>query len=270
MITLELFQSLIRNKWRWLITAGILFVVSFFIKLSLNYSTVKQMEASLIDFIVEGLNQQFLVIIVLPMLFLFLITDTLLRDIENGYVSLLFTRAHSRFSWLIAKLISLFVYANLFTLLCFLIYLLDGLLLGLPFSEVWAHQFLQVEGQVQISPVMIILSSYVLHVLGLTSLGMLVIFFSLLFNSAIIAMGLGVILSIFSYISWMNWRGIAKWMPTIQMLFNSHFPYSPDRAFATLTIHWSFGYFLILFAVSFLLSYFWFIRMNLAKRKQQS
>jgi ABC-type transport system involved in multi-copper enzyme maturation permease subunit len=270
MITLEIFQSLIRNKWRWLITAGILFVVSFFIKLSLNYNIAKQMEASLTDFIVEGLNQQFLVIIVLPMLFLFLITDTLLRDIENGYVSLLFTRAHSRFSWLIAKLVSLFIYANLFTLLCLVIYFIDGLLLGLPFSEVWAHQLLQAEGQVQISPVMIILSSYILHVLGLTSLGMLVIFFSLLFNSTIIAMGLGAILSIFSYIAWMDWRGIVKWMITSQMLLSSHFPYSPDPTFTTLTIYWSFGYFLFLFAISFLLTYFWFIRMNLAKRKQQS
>jgi hypothetical protein len=215
---------------------------------------------NVLDYIINALTQQFNCMVMLPSIFLILVADLILSDLNNGYAGLILTRARSRLSLLLAKICVLFVCAFLFTMICTVIYLISGLLSGLPLDFTWSSHSLFTE---ETSPSFVLIMIECLYIFGLTAYGTFLLMVSLILRNTVFTWGTGAFMNILSYVAWLKMREIEKWFPTSQMMFLSQYPNKLIVNTPGFTTHWSLTYHFLLFTFSVLLGLLLFRRINL-------
>lgn len=257
MFAFELIQLFHKRKGRWVIALCLILISSFIIKNSSLFEPL-----TIWDFIISPLTHQVNCLIIIPSIFLFIISDIIMIDINDQYIGLVITRTKSRIEWLISKISVLFMAAFLFTLICIVIYLIVGIGSGMSFNNSWnSHSLFNVN----ISPFVILLMISTVYVFTLTAVGTLIMVISLFTYNSIIAWMLGVIISTLSYVSWHSYKGILKWMPTGQMMFLSQFPNKLIANIEDFTLYWSYAYNILLFMSALLLAWFRIRHMKLTK-----
>ena len=256
MIKFELLQLLSQRKWRWVIISVVIAGMNL-----LMIGTGAQ-EQNLWSGLVTVFSQQFLSMIVMPCLFICLISDLILGDIDNGAIGYTFPRSTSRFSWLVAKVISLFASAIIFTSICLFAYLVTGIVLGLPLEKGWETLLFKIP----VAPATVILTIVCNYIFTLTAFGMCILMLSILTRNAIVSWAVGVLISVMGYMSWMylELRPFNQWFPTAQMMFLLQIPNTITEDL--FTIHWSVVYNTGLFISSFLLSFYRMRKMNLSRK----
>lgn len=256
MIKFELLQLFSRRKWRWVIIGVVIACMNL-----LMIGTGAQ-EQNLWSGLVTVFSQQFLSMIVMPCLFICLISDLILEDISNGAVGYTLPRSTSRFSWLVAKVISLFAAAITFTNICLFAYLAIGIILGLPLEKGWEMLLFKIP----VAPAAVILTIVCSYIFTLTAFGMCILMLSILTRNVIVSWAAGALISVMGYMSWiyLELRPFNQWFPTAQMMFLSQIPNNITEDL--FTIQWSIAYNIVLFVTSFLLSFYRIRKMNLSRK----
>lgn len=256
MITFELLQLFFQRKWRWLIITAI--IVGIYL---LMIGTGVQ-EQNLWGGLVFVFSQQFICMVVMPSLFICLIVDLIVDDIGNGLIGYTLPRSKSRISWLLAKVISLFASAFIFTSICLLVYLALSLMMGLPMEKGWVSILFNIP----IAPITVVITIMINYILTLTAFGMFILMLSILTRNAILSWAIGAIISIMGYVSWMYlaFRPFNQWFPTAQMMFLSQIPNKITEDL--FTVQWSISYNIVLFITSFFISFYRIRKMNLSRK----
>lgn len=261
MITFEFFQLFYRRKWRWLTVICVEFFLSILVA---QVNGQKLISITVWDFIVDGLAQPFISMVIVPSLFLFLIVDLFVNDFEDGYVGYTVYRSKSRISWLIAKISTLFAGAFTFTLIIVLVYFITAILFGMAFDHRFSGHSIMYEN---FSPNYVLTMLMSLFVFTLTALGTFIIIITLYTRNSVVPWILGTILCVLSYVTYIRYafRIAFVWMPTTQMFLLVRLPNKFIENIEVYTFQWSYIYNISFFIISVLLGVLRIRIMDLSK-----
>ncbi|WP_042228283.1 ABC transporter permease [Paenibacillus popilliae] len=238
MITFEAYQLMIRRKWRW---AFIIFIVAIYALLQFLYLPEPDI-VSIYSFLILLFNQHFFAMVLVPMLFLIIITDLLLQDQRTGYVQYTFVRNRSRLSWFMAKIIVLFLSAFVFVTTSFGVVIGIGMMANLP----WGFDEFVI--QLETPPAVSAISMFGLYIFTLSGFGSLVIFLSILWSHVVWVWVVGSTLALASYLIWFNMsQEWVAWLPTTQIMYFLHVPNNKFAPIDGFTMKWSITYTFMLF-----------------------
>lgn len=248
MIFFEIYQLFMKKRWHWLSIFSVLFVLSFIVQHNFKIPPL-----NILDHIIMNLSQQYICMLIIPILFLTLITDMVVGDINDRTITLILVRNKSRISWLLSKVIILVFTSILFTIGCIFIYFSSAIIQGLPFEFRWSNNSLFEDTN---SPFKILMMISVDYVYSLTAFGLFILMVSFLVHyNPLIGIIIGFLFSLFSYISWTLsvLRPFLKWTPTGQMMFLAQYPNRYTENLPGFTTMWSFSYNFTLFILSLLI-----------------
>ncbi|WP_277680118.1 hypothetical protein [Gracilibacillus dipsosauri] len=246
MLTVGLIQLFIHNGWRWLVVTGTLFGLTFFID-----RTGVQKSENIFEFIVTGLTQHYLTLIVIPLLYFLLIVDFIPKIMASNVI---YIRARSKVRLLFYFIVVHFAAAFTFSVLCFILFFISGWVQGMHVELSWDSAQFFYEEQ---NPLTILTSLITLYIVTLTSIGTFTMFISLRYFNSVIALGFGVFICLLSYIVWMIYpiRTMFKFTPIAQMMFFSLYPNKISEQVENFTIDWSIRYNLIVLFISIILMF---------------
>lgn len=242
MLTFEILVQLIyRRRWRWLIATVFLFGIS----IVLSPGRANGLYSAW-DYLLVCITQQFNTIVLIPCIFLFLVADLILGDFNNNFIAIIFPRLRSRGHLLLIKCCGLFSASMFYSLLCFGVFLLTGLMKGMSLTYASTQNLFGIQLSFAAQVVLV----FILFVTSLTSFGSLITTGSLLIQNLIIPWTLGAMLCCISYILFMLHLAPIKWLPSAQMMLLIHLPNHLMSDIPQFGIGWTCLYNSILFACS--------------------
>ena len=216
------------------------------------------------DFMVNILLKKFIHTMLFPIFYFCLIADLITRDFKHNYIGFLMSRVKRRSTWFFAKIITLFSAA--FVLIAWLgaMSLIAGILKGLTFTNSfhgsYAHCFTNHIDQI---PIFWIAFLLVFYIIGLTSLGVLLIVFSLFYPNTIVIWGLGILLCVLAWGAYPWNMALAVWLPSARLNFGAYFfAEEPSELFGLGESLW---FFFIIIIVALICGLLQVCRMNLSK-----
>lgn len=264
MITFELISLFTRRKWYWLSFCSLWLVFSVMAKFLVGPAIRAGEVVSVWDFMIASLTQKFLSIVLVPILFLLLIADLIIRDFNDGYLGYIMNRVSRRTTWFIAKSIALFSASFLFTAIIGVFLFIAGVIWQIPLVNSLHHPLGAFAQQLRLVPAYMPFTMLSFCVIGLTAFGMFILTLSMFVRNSTILLGIGLFLAVLSYGTYIYYPQLAMYLPTTHLKFDHHAPFNPHKHAITLT--WSFVYAIILFSVSFLVGLFKSRTMNLTRK----
>lgn len=260
MIFYEWMLLFVLGKKRWMAVGGLLFSLSVLAGFLIGPQWEHVMTP--LDFMVAAMNQKLICLVWVPVCYLFLISDVAVRDLSGGTLSLLITRIRSRSTWFFAKACSLFITAFIVTVFTGLVLCLGGLLWGLSPSSASGYPLI-----LHVPGIVLYPGLFSLYVLGLTTLGMVVLVLSLWWKKSVWAWIAGTVLSLVAFGTYIFNPEVAVWLPSTHMKFDLHAPFNPNNSYRMMTLGWSFVYLTVVTVFNYLLGLFRFRKMNLLIRE---
>lgn len=86
------------------------------------------------DFVFSCLSEPIIFILVIPILYVYLISDIIISDCKAGYINFILSRSNNRVEYFLSKVIIILLTSNLFILLCLIILVSIGMLYRMPFA----------------------------------------------------------------------------------------------------------------------------------------
>lgn len=197
------------------------------------------------DILLGVFNNQFIVVVLLPVVFWVMVADTVTSDLE-GWIYLICGRLPSRAIWWLSKVWAIGVASFVYTGVMFLCVGLVSMLIvpfGWSWSQLviisnWAYPGGLPMSQFHTPPPVIMLVIFCLIWLGLFALGTTVATLSFIARHTFVGWLVGVVIALVSYGTWMVAPRFASWAPSLQLLLSAHREFN-NHVPAHLTLWWS-------------------------------
>lgn len=219
------------------------------------------------DILLGIFDGQFIVMVILPLIFWAMIADLITYDTE-GFTNLTFVRLRTRATWWWSKIGAIGLEALIYTGVLVCIALLVCIFI-VPFSSGWSSLAMHTNWSysggltleyVHIPPLEIMLKALGLIYLGLFASGVFVAVLGFITKHAFTSWSIGTIMALLSYAARISPRCM-MWVPTMQMLLSFHREFNMNVPHS-LSLFWSIGYDILLLLTTSLLGYYLALRRN--------
>lgn len=246
---------------RWIIAFVILFGVAIGSKYSEPVIFLPAGEPLLLwDYVFSSFSNYFVMVLILPLLFCYLIGDMVIKDYEEGYIALLISRISTRAGYFVSKVVVIFIASLLLIIGYLLILLMVGLLFRLPWTGHYYYDVLLTVEVTWRSLLGLLVIQLGLSISSYVALGMFIVTLSLIFNHPVLCYAGIIALFIQAREPIFNGPATAfPYTPIAQGILILHAPYyylnSPNEELPLIlkdfTVTYSLMFCLIMFAVFF-------------------